>query len=384
MLLIALVVREVSQEIPLLPSAPHRNLGKLTRWIEQTRQLTVPIDSPRNLTAREEATPVVKSKMPDWGTVKDAGSQPESQFRRTGQAPEIAPAASKVAKKKKRKKHQVARKTIQNQYFSRPELPSRLRSSDQPLGGSLIAMGAAIIPAARDAVNLENPKTLKDWLAVIERDGHFNGVAKLIREYQAKRVEDDLFYQVVDNLLSSREARLREQGLMALSATPNLLSYSRLLKYLPSESSARLREFGLTSLNSYRDISYLTLLSNYLLTANGDGLAVTLDILRGLVESEGTPSSPGHSTNLARVSRGVPPPTAVPAAQRQGFLDLAASLNRIEQIPSNQPLRDNIRGLLALIEQLMRAPAVPGPPITPPNSPQSPNPPGSPNPVAQN
>jgi hypothetical protein len=366
LILIALGVNGFFRELPNIPGARHRNLGKLSRWIERTEQQTVLIENEvsnsRKPTTRP-SEPEVSNAMPKWGSVEKIGNTTTAEFRRAGVAPEIKP--SSTDKKRKKKKKAIARKTIRNPVVARPETIGRFRSSTDNLPTTQINFGFNAIQPVLDQPNLLDPKTLKDWKAVVDKGPGFTGVNRLINEYQSKRVADDIFYKVVDELLVSNDSTKRQYGILALGATPSLTSFTRLAKSSSTESQSNNRSALENALLVYREAGYITLLTTALQSGEPPSIAASLEILRGLVEAQIATSTPATTqpTN-SRLNRGGPnSPDQETPAQLQPFAQLSNVLRQVDSTKAGAPFQAQIRELYARLEVLINTNGTPRNPV---------------------
>lgn len=164
---------------------------------------------------------------------------------------------------------------------------------------------AAITPTNPE--DEEKPKkTIADWKKEIMSTGSKEAILGLVSALKKGEINDGEFHQLVQEMVSSSDDKVKGLGLYALRAAPSYSSYSMLLK-LPSEQmSASYQAYVRESLLAYHQGS-LGVLKQALLSNDRFVVTRTLDILKEgltMIKSGSTNGlidpryrrDPGHTT----------------------------------------------------------------------------------------
>lgn len=90
------------------------------------------------------------------------------------------------------------------------------------MGGALNPFNGAYAGAAPN--QNKNPETADEWFAYLANGPTFEKTSKFIQLKQVNTLKDDVFYPVVEKMLSTSATRLHEFAVMSLGSTPSLQS----------------------------------------------------------------------------------------------------------------------------------------------------------------
>lgn len=88
---------------------------------------------------------------------------------------------------------------------------------------------------------LENINSVTYWEKPIFVDENVGMVSKLIESFQGSKVSNDVFYDIVTEMRQDERVVVREFGLLALSSTPSVQSFSELSVMKHTDPDAELR-----------------------------------------------------------------------------------------------------------------------------------------------
>ncbi|MBY0384202.1 hypothetical protein K2X05_03510 [bacterium] len=97
----------------------------------------------------------------------------------------------------------------------------------------------------------ENLNTFEYWEKPIFIDEDQAMVSKLISSYQIKKVSNNIFYELVVEMRSDERTQIREFGLVALSSTPSVRSFSELTTMKHTDPDTELRNAAGREVTNY-------------------------------------------------------------------------------------------------------------------------------------
>jgi hypothetical protein len=177
-------------------------------------------------------------------------------------------------KKKKKKKKEDAAPTTSPVDAAKPSDDEKKKdesaNTDARMNGGQSAM--PIAPFTQQDPN-KIPVTVEEWIAYLVANPSFEKTSKFIQLAQIGVVKSEVFYPVVEKMLSS-EGRLPEFGVMALGSLPNAQSFE-LLAAVANEQSMpdKLKQSAQQDMDTYVRIEYVSFLGTVAATSKDAAVA---------------------------------------------------------------------------------------------------------------
>jgi hypothetical protein len=261
----------------------------------------------------------------------------------------------KDKKKKKKKKKTVpgtgedANKNAAAKDESKEPKADDADADSGPMGpGPSYATG----PTATDENKI--PQTLEEWENYLMGSPDFNRVSRFIRYFQTGVVKSDVFYAVIEKMLSENDDKMNELAVMALGSTPSPMSFSDLVKVTHVEAiSTRVRKQAQSYLNGYMNIQYIRVLSSVLgldLDDN-DEHYVRLEAIRLMeVAAQYYLKGTTHTGGSGQPNQQSTTPSP---AVKNYFSSLAGTLTRVSQNEPDSSVRSAAGQALTNLEELL-------------------------------
>lgn len=286
-------------------------------------------------------------------------NQTPGQFSFTGQPTD----KSDLTKKKKEdeaKKRQAARKRLQElrkkswQEYLRAMAERNKATPDSTrtngfTGDASAPITGIFIPNQNDDKD-KNDEVYETWAALLLNEPHFGHTTDFIREYQAGRIPEEIFYKLVGEMLNDPRTAISEQGLTAASSTPSLRSFNTVAEFMERatpDNTVRVRADG--ELRSvYSSIGHLGTLSR-VLSQSTSAFALTLStqILTRMVQQYLAIPDPGTGSDPGTVQ------TAAYQANLEKFKQVLPTLERLTQESQDRQVVDAAQSLAQEIQRFI-------------------------------
>lgn len=168
-------------------------------------------------------------------------------------------------------------------------------SDEEDVTANSASSGAGIAANTSGANTQQNANKAKDeensmnsveyWERPIFIEEDLKAVVKLIESYQVRKVSNNVFYTLVDDMTHDERPNLREYGLMALSATPSAKSFSELAWMKHNDTTTDLRSNAGKELGNYTNASRVNYVVSALRTSTDSTPKATLEALSALTET---------------------------------------------------------------------------------------------------
>lgn len=162
----------------------------------------------------------------------------------------------KKAKKRKKDLSKKSKKgsspTIEDEDDFSDDEETASHQTSAALGGMINAAA----PAAKKKSKEEEEKelnTVEYWETPIFVEEDFKAVIRLIESYQIRKVSNNVFYTVVDDMTHDERSSLREFGVIALTATPSAKSFTELAWMKHNDTITDIRTSAGKELKNYID-----------------------------------------------------------------------------------------------------------------------------------
>ncbi len=123
--------------------------------------------------------------------------------------------------------------------------PSTLNKTPQQVSQNLVPV------TDKEEEEKENINSVTYWEKPIFVDENVGMVSKLIESFQVRKVSNDVFYDIVTEMRQDERVVVREFGLLALSSTPSVRSFSELSVMKHTDPDADLRSAASREVANY-------------------------------------------------------------------------------------------------------------------------------------
>ncbi|MCB0385109.1 MAG: hypothetical protein KDD43_06930 [Bdellovibrionales bacterium] len=138
-----------------------------------------------------------------------------------------------------------------------------------------------------------------EWVRRVLARPSLAETTEMIKYYQSNLITAEVFYYVVEQMLSDSQERMRELGIMAGNATPSYRSFTLLAQFLQDEPfGSSVRTKANQALDRYTQLAYLNVLESVMRSQENPGIREKA--LSLLVDSA--------RKNLAAAANNPPPP----------------------------------------------------------------------------
>lgn len=277
----------------------------------------------------------------------------------TKAAHDLSLAKAKKAKEKKKKKKKADEKKEPQAIVSVTERDDRGDSGTS--GGAALSTsttaGTAGFGAAAPAENLEDPKTLEEWLKFILREPNYDRTLKMIEAQQSRTLDVTIFHEVTKQMVADSREKMQEFGVLALGSAPSARSYVLLQTAnlsLPVGAPAKAQSRA--HLASYSQPEFVRYLASAIASAPLPEIAYeALRLIQLAVE-----------TQMRAVSRpseggGGPRASTIPRAVAQQFTTMLPLLTRVAQSSDESVLREEASTTIKRIQAAFGVPLTPPP-----------------------
>lgn len=188
-----------------------------------------------------------------------------------------------LAKNAKKKKEKSSSQQEEEDDFFEDEEES-LSSNNRPaVTGAVNVAGAP--PKKTKEEEEQEMNSVEFWEKPIFVEEDFKAVVKLIESYQVRKVSNNVFYTVVDDMTHDERPNLREYGLIALTATPSAKSFSELAWLKHNDDITDIRTNAGKELTNYTDANRVTYVVGALRASTESTPKAALEALSSLTET---------------------------------------------------------------------------------------------------
>ncbi|MCC6137450.1 MAG: hypothetical protein IT287_02375 [Bdellovibrionaceae bacterium] len=189
-----------------------------------------------------------------------------------------------LAKNAKNKKGQASSGDNEDDGFFDEEDDSSTSANNLPGGpGPVNATGTA--PKKTKEEEEKEMNTVEFWEKPIFVEEDFKAVVKLIESYQVRKVSNNVFYTLVDDMTHDERPNLREYGLVALTATPSSKSFSELAWLKHNDDTTDIRSNAGKELTNYTDANRVNYVVGALRANTESNPKAALEALSSLTET---------------------------------------------------------------------------------------------------
>lgn len=274
-------------------------------------------------------------KVPVWGNIRQT-TQPKvdskiesTSFHNNKVATATQTKQKKAeAKKKKKKTAKKKKKTdVKTAKKSQTEEPVAITSAQTPQ--TQILFPADLNPKKKN----DKPTTSDDWYLAITEPESRDKLDEFIKLHQAGQVNDTVFFEVSEKLLSAESNNLNRFGLLALGSFMSYKSFELTAQHISQQEDGNLRAMALGNLDVYQSVNSLGLLRSLLGSTSDSARYYSSYLIGGSAQLHLRPAVSASPTNP------INPPVNPP---RRGGRDGSSTV-----------LVQNYQSLLPILESVM-------------------------------
>lgn len=285
--------------------------------------------------------------------VKDDAAKKAADKKAADEKKKKEDEAKKKKEKKKKKKGEKGGEAItpapsSDKDEKKPSDPSTDNGGNLNPGNGAFAGGGAYDPN-------KTPESIEDWLKYLTQNATFEKVTKFIQLKQIGSVKDEVFYPVIEKMITMNVGSLRSFAVMALGSTPSLPSFEALFA-IGNEPSMddKTRSSAVHFLKIYNRVDYVQILA----TAAGVQNNVPLNnfAISQIAETLNTnlePATVSATTPDPSATSTTPTPRAPASSAVKRYEAVAAALHAAANSATDASVRSNAESVASRIDGLI-------------------------------
>lgn len=234
-----------------------------------------------------------------------------------------------LAKNKKKKGTSSSNNEDDDDFFEEEDESSSISGGTTPIIG---AVGPRSNPKKQKEEEEKSMNTVEFWEKPIFIEEDYKAVVKLIENYQIRKVSNNVFYTLVDDMTHDERPNLREYGLIALTATPSAKSFSELAWMKHNDNTTDIRSNAGKEITNYSLASRTNHVVSALRTSSDNTPKATIEALSVL-----TATSKKYISVIELGNNNPEPVDTTGLAQLEPRLDTALQIIQEKYVNSPDP-----------------------------------------------